>query len=380
MDKKEGSMLALLRKMEQEGITEEDGRRSKFYHKAMTWQSRAEGMPRAAVLELTPYCNLDCKMCYVHLLPEQMKGRTLLGAEKWMEWIDAAIELGLQTVELTGGEAMLHPEFDRIYLHLLERGIWVTVMTNGILLNEERIAFFKKHPPSTIQMTMYGGSEEGYERVTGHRRYELVKEHILAAREIGCRLVITMTPSRYFGKEDARKVQHFAHEHGIKLIINKDLNEPREETGRTLSQFGLSLEEYVELQKALYPDYGEPVDEKELPPPGDNQEPCSGILCGAGRNLFCITWEGKMKACFDLPMEVPLEGVPLAEAWKQINEMAKDFPIPCECRDCQYRNICNTCPAVHRQNAQEGHADREICRRTRRMVAEGLLELPLKQT
>lgn len=376
MSEREGTMLALLRHLEQEGIGEENIRRNEVYHRAMGQSYRSAGRPQSGVLELTPYCNLDCKMCYVHLRPEQMEGRKLIGADRWVDWIDEAIELGMQTVQLTGGEAMLHPEFDRIYLHLIERGIWVTVMTNGILLNEERIAFFKCHRPSSVQVTMYGGSEEGYERVTGHRHFELVKKHLLAAKEIGCRLVATMTPSRYFGKEDALAVQRFAHENGIQLVINNDLNEPREDTGRSLSAFNLDLEEYLEIQKALRAKTSETVPLETLPQSGENQESCIGLKCGAGRSMFCITWEGEMKACFDLPMAVSLKETALKEAWQQINEQAEAFLIPCECLDCQYREVCNLCPAIHALNAPAGHADRRICERTRRLVSQGLVRRP----
>ena len=320
MKKMEGRMLELLRTMEQNGIKDGDSRRSRIYQRALNQEFRLAGKPQVGVLELTPQCNLDCKMCYVHLRPEQMGNRKLIDAGQWIAWIDEAIKLGLSGVQLTGGEAMMHPGFDEIYLYLLQKGIRVTVMTNGLLLNEERIDFFKKNRPVSVQVTMYGGSEDGYEKVTGHRGYEKVKKHLLAAKEIGCRLVVTMTPSRYFGKEDALAVQSFARDNEIPLIINNDLNEPRGDTGRTLSQFDLTLEEYLDIHRALssHPQESKPLD--AFPLPGTNQEPCKGLKCGAGRSMFCITWEGNMKACFDLP-----EWFSLKESGWEMEKRKKNF-------------------------------------------------------
>ena len=50
----------------------------------------ALGIPVSGVFELTPRCNLRCKMCYVRLTPEQM---TPLGQERTaQQWV----ELGRQ--------------------------------------------------------------------------------------------------------------------------------------------------------------------------------------------------------------------------------------------------------------------------------------------
>ena len=41
-------------------------------------KAREKGIPLSGLFELTPFCNLDCKMCYVHLNKDQMNGRKLL--------------------------------------------------------------------------------------------------------------------------------------------------------------------------------------------------------------------------------------------------------------------------------------------------------------
>ena len=102
-------------------------------------------------------------MCYVHLTPQQMGERCLLPTDVWLDLINQAEKAGMTKAALTGGECLTYPGFDEIYLHLQTLGIRTAVLTNGILLNEDRIRFFQRYPPALIQLTLYGASEDEYE-------------------------------------------------------------------------------------------------------------------------------------------------------------------------------------------------------------------------
>lgn len=381
MDEEMTGLIGLMKWMDEKGFAPDDPRRNIVYDKYMDGRARNTGTPVSGIFELTPLCNLDCKMCYVHLTFEQMKGKRLLSAEEWIDLIDQAVDCGMLSAEVTGGEAMMHPEFDRIYLHLLERGVRVALMTNGILLTEKRIEFLKRYRPASIQVTLYGGSEDVYERVTGKRVYKQVTEQIIKAKEIGCRLVLTATPSRYFGKEDLKQVIAFAEAQKLKLIVNKDLNIPREDTGRKLEEFDLTGQEQLEILALLRrKDAGEATGSQErrlhdLPETGTNREPQYGLGCAAGRSLFCINWKGQMKACLDLPEYEEPRKIGLKNAWERIHRLAESYEVPRECAGCAYRKVCNPCPVLHGMYAPKGHADRRICERTRRLAELGVITL-----
>ena len=149
------------------------------------------------MLELTPLCNLNCKMCYVHLTPQQMGERRLLPTDVWLNLIDQAEKAGMTKAALTGGECLTYPGFDEIYLHLQTLGIRTAVLTNGVLLNEDRIRFFQRYPPALIQITLYGASEEEYEQVCGTRHFETVLANSRRAQEAGLSLFIAITPNRF---------------------------------------------------------------------------------------------------------------------------------------------------------------------------------------
>lgn len=149
-------------------------------------KARASGTPLQGQFELTPLCNFNCGMCYVHLTPEQLSGEPVLPVFVWKELIRQAWEAGMMFATLTGGECLAYPGFDELFLYLQSLGCSVTVLTNGFLLDGERIRFFQKHMPAKLQITLYGCSDDVYERVTGRRAFKTVVNNIQNA--VGAKL------------------------------------------------------------------------------------------------------------------------------------------------------------------------------------------------
>ena len=54
-------------------------------------RAAAKQIPIYGGFELTPYCNLSCKMCYVH---ETKPGLPLLRTDKWLDFGRQAVEAG----------------------------------------------------------------------------------------------------------------------------------------------------------------------------------------------------------------------------------------------------------------------------------------------
>ena len=74
------TLRALLKQLDEQGVT--DYRRYDAVRKYMNFKAREKGIPISGSFELTPLCNLDCKMCYVHLNREQMRGTQLLTTDQ----------------------------------------------------------------------------------------------------------------------------------------------------------------------------------------------------------------------------------------------------------------------------------------------------------
>ena len=247
-EQKQPGLLELLEQWEKQGAS--DAEKTFRMNRYLDSKARDQGIPLHGTFELTPLCNLDCKMCYVHLNQKQLQenGKKLLTIEQWKNIIDQAIVEGMMSATLTGGEAMLYSGFEELYLHLLEQGIEVTVKTNGLLLTEERVTFFNEHPPTGIQISLYGGDDDTYEQVTGLRCFSAVIEGIKRSQELGIDIEIVVTPSRpmQYGMEKLLTTLSTLNVH---YVINAGLFIPREETGRTGENMDLSLDEYLSLYK-----------------------------------------------------------------------------------------------------------------------------------
>lgn len=373
-----GTLMELLAQLRAEGVPEWQyhGRMMRYFD----LKAREKGIPFTGTFELTPLCNLDCQMCYVHLTRQQMGGAALLTPEVWKDLMAQAIDAGMRKARLTGGECLTYPGFDELYLYLQSRGVEVMVLSNGVLLDEARIDFFRKHPPCELQVTLYGSDEDAYERVTGRRVFGRVWENLKRANRAELPVTIAITPSRFM-EADADALLDRAEELGLPYNINVGLFNPREDTGRQPGQaMDASLELYLHLYKRKRAVQGvalTPTDVRELPDPGRAQDPRRGVRCAAGRSMFEIDWTGTLYGCTNLrgvwarPLE---EG--FAAAWQAVHAGVREVELPSECGACVYAPICVACPASHEQNGSTAHCNPIYCERTRRMVAEGLSQIP----
>ena len=109
------------------------------FYKAVWEKAFAEAIPISGTFELTPRCNFNCRMCYVHL-PESEIGRhgRELTAKEWIRIATEAKDAGTTWLCITGGEPLMHPEFEIIWKELSQMGLFITLQTNASLVPRER--------------------------------------------------------------------------------------------------------------------------------------------------------------------------------------------------------------------------------------------------
>ncbi len=343
-------------------------------------KARTLGIPLDGQFELTPLCNFRCRMCYVRLTEAQMRQK-LLRPEQWKDLISEAYEAGMLTTTLTGGECLAYPGFREVYEHLHHLGCEVTVFTNGALLDEEWIRYFKEHPPAGIFITLYGDSEDAYERVTGQRAFGKVVEHIQRIREEELPLWINVTPSRELG-EDVFGTLRLAKQLCQNVRVNNLLSVPREETGRAEDFADVDEDLYIRIlkfQNELDGVHMETCPAEKLPPAGgpDPDNILHGPECGGGRSGFSMTWDGIMIPCNELDCirAYPLE-TGFAEAWQQIRKAVDRWPRSSACEGCAYKPVCIHCVGRVASFAEPGTWPRALCERTKRFVRQGVFTIP----
>ena len=129
-------------------------------------KAAARRIPLHAAFELTPVCNMACRMCYVRMDRKTQESiAPLRTAKEWLALAEEAREHGLLYILLTGGEPFTHPEFREILAGLHRMGFIVSINTNGTLIDERTVEWLKETPPSRFNITLYGASDETYGRL-----------------------------------------------------------------------------------------------------------------------------------------------------------------------------------------------------------------------
>jgi SynChlorMet cassette radical SAM/SPASM protein ScmF len=107
-----------------------------------------DGVPplRAFYLYMTSGCNLRCRHCWV--VPKFVKGKPYPGEVIDPQLLCRAVEeakpLGLCSAKITGGEPLLHPQFQEIVKMLSDHGLGLNMETNATLMTRELARWLKE--------------------------------------------------------------------------------------------------------------------------------------------------------------------------------------------------------------------------------------------
>ena len=374
-----GSLAELLDDLDREGIKGID--RARTVENFLMRKARLHGRPYCASFELTPLCNFNCKMCYMHLTKEQMEheGR-ILTTEEWLDIARQAVDAGVTAIDLTGGECLTHPGFKEIYLYLINRGVHVSVLTNGQLITEAHVQLFRQYKPSVVQISLYGSSPEGYINVTGRDGFQDVMRAVALLKENGIRLKLSVTPNRFM-QNDAASMLDLLHKLNVDYTIGSTTLTARPETGRDITNYIIDNEAYINISK-LETKYRRQLAEKvgmktvkQYNFRIKGQETFEGAPCAAGAAHFHINWKGEMNPCIGfhaVSKSVLDEG--LEAAWVWIRETMKRYQPPEECRKCEFNAVCVGCAAEKSAGKLSGSVNPWVCKRQREtLIPEAVL-------
>jgi MoaA/NifB/PqqE/SkfB family radical SAM enzyme len=105
--------------------------------------------PILAQIVPTRRCNLACTYCN-----EYDKVSEPVPTEVMLARIDRLAALGTFSVDLSGGEPLLHPEADAIISRIRERGMFAGLLTNGYFLTPDRIARLNRAGLDRLQISI----------------------------------------------------------------------------------------------------------------------------------------------------------------------------------------------------------------------------------
>lgn len=304
-------------------------------------------IPLSGVFELTSRCPFDCKMCYVHRKENDCEAiRQEKSTEWWLNLTEEAKNAGMLVLLLTGGEPLLRDDFEEIYLNAKKSGLLVSVNTNGLLIDDEKIKFFADNPPQKLNVSLYGASEETYRNLCGiGKAYEKVIEAIRKLKAAGVSLKLNYTVTQY-NVHDAAKIYEFARELDLPVQTVTYMFPPIRAGGvadrMTPEQAGKARFECQLL------DWGAEKLKKHLEAKSNIVRPdeSGGLIpCRAGKSTFWVTWDGKMTPC-GMMTKPTFEITSFNDAWESIKKEREKIFIPSKCIKCELRNYCDMCAAI----------------------------------
>jgi radical SAM protein with 4Fe4S-binding SPASM domain len=325
------------------------------------WEKiRQKRIPVNFDLEITARCCHDCVHCYINRPADDREaGAAELTAAEISGIADQAVALGAVWCLITGGEPLLRDDFPDIYLSLKRKGLLVSVFTNCALIRDEHIALFKEYPPRDVEVTVYGVTAETYERVTRRRgSFAAFMNGLNRLMRNGIRVRLKAMAIRS-NLDELPAIAAFCRKYtkdffrfDPQLHLRFDRDERRNHLIRAER---LTPEEIVALERS---------DEDRLSAMRKGSHKLineafgrddSDLLfrCGAGKNSFSVSADGKFRLCPSLwapETLVDLRKGTLRDAWERHAPKVRDIrsknPAFLEkCRRCELINLCLWCPA-----------------------------------
>ena len=296
------------------------------------------GIPADFHIDLTDACTERCVHCYVpkgqkDFLPVELVEKAL-GEFRAMNGL---------TVHLTGGEAMIHPDFERICRKCVELNLNFIIFSNMTLCDDRRIAFLKEVAPQFMNVSLYSMKPEELDAITQlPGSWQRTMNAILKCCEVGvaCRIA---TPLLKENQDALPALRKFADEHHMHFVPSADIVAQADHGCGNLAH-ACSIEE---LRRVLARDHGlfHKIYEGKMPS-------CDAKVCDIGEARLYLNAKGNYYPC-DSMHEYVLGNVrenTVEEIWKgeKLNYLRglknRDFGA---CASCEKRPWCKVCPAAN---------------------------------
>lgn len=317
-------------------------------------------IPLDFYLEITARCNNNCRHCYINYpAGDVLAQKKELSLVEISDIADQAVRLGAIWCLLTGGEPLLRKDFFDIYLSLKKKGLLLSIFTNACLVTEEHIKLFKKYPPQYIEVSVYGVSEEVYERVTRKPgSYAAFRRGLDLLLESGITIKLkTMALRSNFN--ELPEIAAFCREYSDStfrfdplLHLRYDRDPVRNEE---ICHERLMPDEIVKIEQADEPRSIALQKGKDhfIFPENFRTDDSRLFHCGAGKSSFTVSYDGKFRLCASLwhPDTIyDLRKGTLEEAWNDFVPSIRNLHVKNpknlqQCSNCNIVNLCMNCPA-----------------------------------
>ncbi|MBI4879588.1 MAG: radical SAM protein [Planctomycetes bacterium] len=289
---------------------------------ARTMASEAKmrmGLPTLRSLELasTWVCNLKCEFCYAEDLMSARQKPPAIAIETVRELLRQARALGLIHVNVTGGEPLTRKDIFEL-IDAVPKDVVVSIVTNSILLTEERVDRLKEAGVSTIQMS-YG---ENYDR---HFKLDIARHAVRRGLSVTLSVVNIRKERKW-----VLEALEMAPREGFSVLFNYPMRYKNE---------GLDSEVYWQYRYEPY------VREDNLFWSGKDR-------CPAGNTKIYVTNDGDVMTCDRIHGSFGnIHTEPLEPIWRRMYERFKGMKTFC---------LLETCPKQWAENNRRAGKDYDV--------------------
>lgn len=326
-------------------------------------------------IELTERCSNDCIHCCINRSAHDGEARSReMSAGQIKGILAEAAELGCLQVRFTGGEPLLRPDFEELYLCARRLGLRVLLFTNARPLTPRLADLFARIPPRVpIEVTVYGMHPESYEAVT--RAPGSFREFRRGVRLLQERRVPFVVKSALLPQNRAEMAEFETWARAIPWMTQPptytmffDLRSRRDDAAknRLIESVRVTPEDGLAMVTRDASGYRQEMAEfgrRFMAPPGDEL-----FRCGAGHGL-CIDAYGRAQPCMGLRApELTCDGTEatrrslLADALDRFSGLrrlrATNPDYLRRCAVCFLMGLCEQCPA--KSWAEHGKLDTPV--------------------
>ncbi len=289
-------------------------------------------------LDLTDACTERCVHCYVprwqhHFLLYELAEKAI------REFRD----LQGFSVHITGGECMLHPDFERVCELCKSLNINIIIFSNLTCCDARRITFLREIDPQFINVSLYSMNPKEHDAITQlPGSWKKTMKALLACEKVGvhCRIA---TPLLKINQNGFPELKKFADTHHMHLVPSADIIAQSDHGCGNLTS-ACSPDEIrcvLQANRELFNLYD-----------GVKMPSCDAKVCDIGSGRLYLNAQGNYYPC-DSMHDYVLGNVrenTFEEIWKgaKLEYLRglknKDFGA---CASCENRPWCKVCPAAN---------------------------------
>ena len=297
-------------------------------------------------IDVTQACTERCIHCYI---PEY--NPVFLPFERIKTVIDEFRDMGGLTLSLSGGECMMHPDFDKIVRYAREKDLIVGILSNLTLCDDSKIKLLQE-AEATVQVSLYSMNPDTHDAITRRKGSWLkTKEAIekIRAAQIPCRISCPTMKPNYKDYLDV-----LAYARSLKMDAQTDfiiMGKMDGDTSNLACRLDLCetrhiLEDIVFRSVPMKSEYFNPGKREKM---RSDEEFMEDKICGACVDSVCLDATGNYYPC------PAFAGVTLGNCYKHSLRWVwndspetlrlravrgKDFPQCVKCEDRDYCSIC----------------------------------------